>query len=766
MVMATKTPQGARLNPQNTLELSQGMSIQTAIDTADAHGGNWVIILYSGAVYDEGDLTPNGGADITIKGMGEGRVVIAPTAVPTTAVIVSGFTLNLEEITVTAPDATRPALRVTGGTCEACDCEFNGVGAGDAIQMVAGALHLNDSDVPIGDVDLSTAPCTLNAVDTNFDGTIDTAGAFAHTITMFNCDLGGQTLNLAATGACAYTFHNCMSMSTITDASLLGTGHLCQCDVVGAGLVKNGTSPWIVDNVGLVSVNNANATGVISIFGGVVLVCAGATGSVTWKTRAQQYEVIAGMVIQHAIAAAAADAPAPAATAPYTVLIHPGVYTGRVTYSAYVNLKGVGPKGSVVIAHTSWIVVAGAGPVEIQNLTLRLTGLSGFITPSTTARLTFTDIVLEYTGAAGTAFEIIYTLVASDILLERCSCNITGTGSPVNFHNHSATDGASLTLLDNDFTINNPNAVFLYNIGGTITITGKGNRWAGTCRMFNVFQVMATVTLDHDAVICTTNWTNNNESRMMFRHCSFEARVHASTGAIVRLKNCSYRNIVRTNTGDIIDESPEAKDYAFHVVKLPVTSLDNIATRLAVGGSATLGGSGQLVLRINDNAVDAAGIENNADAAGALTSSFTAGRTIRYVRQLSASALRATTTAFFGLRATLGAAVPGAGEDHFGFDWDGTNFRAVSSDGAGVGQQTNLTTPSTDAQHQLEAIQFRTMIEFYIDGVLVATHTNAAGIPTAGINLDFQDYQISDGLGGVTTSDITLRNGFVQECPA
>ncbi|KKK50850.1 hypothetical protein LCGC14_3120900, partial [marine sediment metagenome] len=94
-------------------------------------------------------------------------------------------------------------------------------------------------------------------------------------------------------------------------------------------------------------------------------------GIITYKNIPLEYEVFAGMSIQDAITSAAADAPAPAATAPYTVLIHPGIYDEVVTCSTYVNLKGVGPKGSVVISQTDAVAVLdmSGNTVEISDLT-------------------------------------------------------------------------------------------------------------------------------------------------------------------------------------------------------------------------------------------------------------------------------------------------------------------------------------------------------------------------------------------------------------
>lgn len=284
MVMATGLPQGQRVNPRFTLEVTPGLSIANAVANADALGGDWTILVYPGT-YNEGDITPNGGANITIKGMGEGRVTIAPTVAPAIAVIVSAHTLNIEDIIVTAPTAAFPAVRVTAGTFGATSCELNGDTVGDAVQQVGGTVELHDCKIPVGDIDLRDAACTLEMTDCEFFGTIDTAdGAGANvlmTIAVKHCDCHNQAFNLAATGACVYEFHSNNEMGTITDASLGAgavNGHLCRCHVAGAGLVKNGTTGWLIDNSELAAITSTNDTGEISVYGGLVLTVTSSAG--------------------------------------------------------------------------------------------------------------------------------------------------------------------------------------------------------------------------------------------------------------------------------------------------------------------------------------------------------------------------------------------------------------------------------------------------------------------------------------------------------
>ncbi|MBA7615678.1 hypothetical protein ES703_22963 [subsurface metagenome] len=503
--------------------------IQDAIDYCDAIGGEWTILIYprgeaGAAFYNEGDIAPNGGALITLKGMGEGRVRIAPTVAPAVAVIVSAHPLNLEDIEVTAPTNAFPALRVTGGACVATRCELNGVAGGalhDAVQQVGGTLTLHESYIPVGDIDLTDAACTLIVDDCDIHGPLDTSdGAGANvlmTVTVNHTDCNNQAFNLAATGACVYEFHSNNEMGTITDASLGAgavNGEICRCHIV-AGLVKNGTTGWLIDNSELVLINSTNATGEITVAGGFIL-----------------------------------------------------------------------------------------------------------------------------------------------------------------------------------------------------TVT--------------------------------------------------------SSAGIIRLVGAFYRDINRSATGNIVDQSPWLGDQPWHVEKWDwQAALANRQT--SVRGTPLDAGGGQILLEVNTSgAVDREAVETFPAIAGALANNWTPARTPRFLGQIAVDNFHGDADMFFGLRETPDDYVPditGAGEQCAGFDWDGTDFRAISTNGAGAGISTNLTIPTINTQVQLEVIIFGgVQVEFYVDGVLVATHNTVAGIPTAVLE---HQHLLNNGAGGGAAADIdvTVRNGGCQECP-
>jgi len=269
---------------------------------------------------------------------------------------------------------------------------------------------------------------------------------------------------------------------------------------------------------------------------------------------------------------------------------------------------------------------------------------------------------------------------------------------------------------------------------------------------------------DHDALRSTGDWSNTG-STMMFRNCAIEAPVVAGNTAIVRLKNCSYRAISRTGTGNIVDESPVLMDAPWKVHRWSwQAALAN--AQVAVRGTPLDAGSGQVLLEVTDDATESEAVEQSGEVAGSLANHFTPARTPRFLTQISVDSFDAHAYMFFGLRNAVSDYVPVATEDHAGFIWDGTNFMASSDDGGGI-LQTNLATPSTDAHHQLEVIVFGGVtavgwVEFYVDGVLVATHTTRIPVLT----LDWQHLLEADSSGGGDAIDVTVRSGGCQECPA
>ncbi len=476
------------------------------------------------------------------------------------------------------------------------------------------------------------------------------------------------------------------------------------------------------------------------------------------------FEVCDGMSIQAAINAAAAQLPVPSATSPWTILMYPGIYDeGLITCAPWVNLKGVGPEGSVVIYANDAVPILLADNVEIDNFTVRLgtpSAARGFIQDNGVAcTAKISNIVFEVTNPGAFNLYLLNSSGAGNYTIENCSCRIAGTGISASIRLIGA--AATIHLTDNDFEFTNVNAIHIVSSGVNSVWTGRGNRWAGTCAMFEI-AAAGTYTFDDDAMICTANWVDVISATLVLRHCSIEAPVIAGANAEVRLKNCSYRAIQTSSgaLGNIIDESPQLRDYPWHVVKWGwMTAL--ASADVGVRGTPVDAGSGQIMLEVTDNAPDFEAVEANTEVAGSLDNAFRPQRTPRFMKQISVNNFDAHATMFFGLRETLGNAVPGAAEHFMGFDWDGTNFRAINCNATGD-VHTDLDTPDTDVQHQLEVLNiYGTRLEFYVDGIWVATHTTK--MPTQ--PLDWQHLLATAGAGGGDVIQVTVRPGGVQECP-
>ena len=255
----------------------------------------------------------------------------------------------------------------------------------DILQAATEALNLNDGVTYLEDVDLGggtysvnmhTAATNLHIRRGSMVADVITAGAVIQTLTIDYCDLNGATFTLGATGACVYSIERCTRAGPITDASLLGTGTIDNTDVAGAGLVKNGTTPWTIWRSFLTSADNANAVGAITIYGGQLHGCADATGVVLWLIPGLgEYKVIEGMDIAHALAAMAAGD---------VIRIGPGLYaltaqlaraiddvTIKGVRGVRITLDGVTPVITAGV-QDGWVITdidVDAGLVEIQFAT-------------------------------------------------------------------------------------------------------------------------------------------------------------------------------------------------------------------------------------------------------------------------------------------------------------------------------------------------------------------------------------------------------------
>ncbi len=738
MVSGARVPQGIRLNPRRTIEVCEGMVIQDAINNAAAQipapsaAEPWTILLYPG-VWDEVLVMA---AHVNLVGMDKEACILDSDHVTIVTMAEGCAIANLTLDVTSDATASGTGIDLNDAACTVEDINI-------ILHRSAGAYAngiLEDTDNTAKTIYIRNVRCRMTN-NSNERGLVILQAN--KTVYVENSWIQGSDYGIAvgvsggaAIASTIYASHNQFEASSAVSRSVF-------CN--GGTICLNGDTIGAVDHSGGRVLRENN-------------------GIVTYKTSTRKYEVWAGMSVQDGIDAAAAETTTPAATDPYTVLIHPGIYDEAVAMSSWVNLKGIGPKGSVVIYQNDASIIVTDDNVEISDLTVRLgtPGAGRFLFRDNAGADTvkFTNLILEITAPGAHGNICFYFTGTGSYTIERCSYNIGGTGAAFGISD-ATNSGAHIHLVDNDFEFANVNATHIFsNRAGTWT--GGGNRWAGTCGMFIVSN--GTFAFDNDAMICTAAWTNTG-STIMLRNCAIEAPVVAGNLAIVRLKNCSYRAIQRVGTGNIVDESPDLKDAPWHVQRW--NWLAALAqSQVSVRGTPLDAGTGQVLLQVVDNVADVEAVESGTEDANALSNKLTPARTPRFITQIAVDSFDPHTTMFFGLRETLGDAVPAATENHAGFIWDGANFKASSDDGVGI-QENNLDTPDTDAQIQLEVIVFGGIttvgwVEFYVEGILVETHVTR--IPT--VDLDWQHLLPTAGAGGGDAIDVTVRGGGVQQCPA
>ncbi len=206
------------------------------------------------------------------------------------------------------------------------------------------------------------------------------------------------------------------------------------------------------------------------------------------------------ITIQAAINWCATQAvPAPSAAAPYTVQIWPGIYDETITMAANVHLKGMGPSGSVVIyQNDNNILTIDDG--EVENVTLRMgtpAGGRAHVRDGAAAVSTvLRNVIFEVTTPGAVVINVfVIEGNGTDLRVENCYHNIGGTGG--SYTVTSQNNPATIHLINNNFTFQNANSTHVLCLVAS-TITGGGNRWAGTGRMFSVTN--GTIVFNNDSV--------------------------------------------------------------------------------------------------------------------------------------------------------------------------------------------------------------------------------------------------------------------------
>lgn len=458
-------------------------------------------------------------------------------------------------------------------------------------------------------------------------------------------------------------------------------------------------------------------------------------------------------------------------THPQLVMIAPGVYNESIVFAPYVNLSTLsGVSKDVIIEQNDNDVAAlNGGVVNVNGITFRI------VSP-TQART-----VVKDNGVESTCFMVnCATYITNPSSYDHVAIDVSGNNTYFIMYSFDLAIGSTGSAIGIDVSSNStflcessgihiesPNG---YNVRCThpsAEIDISNTMVDGTSSLF--YTTGGTVRWSSCKMDSTGTINVNTDALHYMENSYISVNVIAGNGAEVRLSECSYPYIERTGTGNIIDTSRKLQSGIYHVVDYTWnTSIAyaNVYVRKSGTGDIQTGGSGQGVAGVRMNSVSYAGVENNVDITGGLNSSFNCARTIKMHQTVSINQFHANGHMFIGVRETLGNAIPtvGGAENYAGFIWDGTNCRVESSNGGGVGQSTIITSPTINQQYSIEIqIYGSKRVDFYCNGVLVGSHSTANGIPSGYV--DWQRLMVSDGGGDSSYMYMTLRNGYIVECP-
>lgn len=185
----------------------------------------------------------------------------------------------------------------------------------------------------------------------------------------------------------------------------------------------------------------------------------------------------------------------------------------------------------------------------------------------------------------------------------------------------------------------------------------------------------------------------------------------------------------------------------------------NLDDNSSGGGTVSLGGFQQAVLKVDNNLASVARFEMIGEQNNALENDFNASRSPYYRQEFAIDINAADTGIFIGFRQTPGDALPVyTAENAFGLVWTGAIWQFQSMDGSSV-DAGGTETINVDTRYVVEfLLTSATSVECYLNGVLVETLTV---VPTGA--LQWQVLMESDGGGGATDTHLTLGQAILQE---
>jgi len=181
------------------------------------------------------------------------------------------------------------------------------------------------------------------------------------------------------------------------------------------------------------------------------------------------------------------------------------------------------------------------------------------------------------------------------------------------------------------------------------------------------------------------------------------------------------------------------------------------------GGDHDAGGSGQWVLKVDDDAVGTVDIYQQAAQNSAKATSFDSSRSPYFRCEFSLDHFDSATRVQIGLEDTPADATNWTANDKMaGITWTGALWAAQNSDGAGAyGQSTITAHMVADQRHVVEILVINGgSVLIFIDGTL--RHTGATLQPTGSLYFAVHYWSAGDG-GAGDDSFLTLGEFVLQE---
>ena len=184
-------------------------------------------------------------------------------------------------------------------------------------------------------------------------------------------------------------------------------------------------------------------------------------------------------------------------------------------------------------------------------------------------------------------------------------------------------------------------------------------------------------------------------------------------------------------------------------------------TETASGSTIRGGGTGQVVMEVDDDAGGARSteIEQETEQNNAQGNEWTVSKKPYMRAEFSLDAERSTGGIFIGFRTTPGIAIPTGAEHHAGIAWTGTDW-VVTHGGGTTATASLVTSPTVAARNVVEIyVNGSTDLEIWINGVRETVIT--ANLPTSA--LEWHILSETDGAGGATSTRLTVGQLIFQE---